>query len=543
MLRVVIDAEPGHLNPVLDPDVWGYRVAHDLICEPLLRRRADSAAEGAGAGTPGAPGGAGVPAVSDSRDEDGRADAYEGVLAERFTVDSDGAGIDIALRKGVRFHDGKALTAHDVRATLELVLSAVRTAPRTQALLQDLYRVEVIGPERLRLVLRRPNGRLLQALAEVDILPAHLLEGRETLAQLRRRPVCTGPYRLHEWLHGAEGRLVLRRDPGYWGAAPALAELHFLVVPDAQRGLSLMRRGGAELLGRLPALYVPEQVEPTMLKGRLRKLEVPANQLMLILWNGRNPVLSKDTRRALSLLLDRPRLVAEVRHGLGQPLRLPPPLLGVAADALGPQVAAAEALLDQAGLRRAPAAGSSGKPGGRLFAVGDQPGKPVRLGLLLPAGSTEAAEVARRVVEALGRQDILVVPETLDFASLQGRLRRGAYDAAVLSYAWTGSPAEADLGPLLHRGGAQAVTGSEGPDLDAALDGVHRALSPDKRRAAQAALEDALRQAEPVTFLYRPRQLLLLDLRVRPASPPLQGDFPRLRALGLDPPPPPTTQP
>ena len=35
VVRLVIDGEPSHLNPLLDPDLWGHRIAHDLVCEPL----------------------------------------------------------------------------------------------------------------------------------------------------------------------------------------------------------------------------------------------------------------------------------------------------------------------------------------------------------------------------------------------------------------------------------------------------------------------------------------------------------------------------
>ncbi|HNI61746.1 MAG TPA: hypothetical protein PKW11_17530, partial [Pseudomonadota bacterium] len=34
-IRLVIDGEPAHLNPLLEPDLWGHRIAHDLVCEPL----------------------------------------------------------------------------------------------------------------------------------------------------------------------------------------------------------------------------------------------------------------------------------------------------------------------------------------------------------------------------------------------------------------------------------------------------------------------------------------------------------------------------
>lgn len=41
-VRIAIESEPAHLNPIADPDLWGYRIAHDLICEPLVRRKADA---------------------------------------------------------------------------------------------------------------------------------------------------------------------------------------------------------------------------------------------------------------------------------------------------------------------------------------------------------------------------------------------------------------------------------------------------------------------------------------------------------------------
>ena len=100
-LRLVIDGEPAHLNPLLDPDLWGHRIVHDLICEPLLRR-----VEGASGPT------------------------YEGVLAERFRLDRDGRGLDLWLRKGVHFHDGRPLSAYDVQLSLQMVLASEHSAPQ-----------------------------------------------------------------------------------------------------------------------------------------------------------------------------------------------------------------------------------------------------------------------------------------------------------------------------------------------------------------------------------------------------------------------------
>jgi peptide/nickel transport system substrate-binding protein len=491
-LRVVIEADPAHLNPLLDPDLWGYRIAHDLICEPLIRSK------------PG-PQGSGAAAA-----------AYEGVLAERFSFDPDGMGATFYIRRGVRFHDGKALTAHDVRFTLDRLFASGSVAPRTRALLADLLRVSVLGPHALRVELRRPSGRLLQDLSEIDILPEHLFnQGSLAYQPQNRRPVCTGPYRLAEWRHGDGGEIVLCRDPGYWGTPGRSEVIRFLIVKDATRGLALVRRGGADVLGSVPALYVPDQVEPAMLRGRLRTLEVPARQLSLVLWNGRHPALSLPAvRRALSGLIDRQRLVREVRHGLAEPRALPPPL--PPGDPAPWELAAAEATLDEAGVTRQ----SAGGP--RSFG-----GRPLRLTLLVPAGSSEAGAAAKRIAEMLSRTGILVQPEVQDMSTLQARLRRGAFDAALLAWSWTGAMDEPDLRPLLARTGAQAHGRGESADLDGALDAAARATA-ERHKGATEHLAALLRREEPVSFLYRPRQLLLVGLQVADVS--ISGDFLNLRA-------------
>ena len=58
VVRLSIDGEPGHLNPDIDPDRWGFRLSHDLVYEPLVRALPDG--------------------------------TYAPVLADRFSVDPGG---------------------------------------------------------------------------------------------------------------------------------------------------------------------------------------------------------------------------------------------------------------------------------------------------------------------------------------------------------------------------------------------------------------------------------------------------------------------
>lgn len=509
-LRLVIDAEPQHLNPILDPDLWGYRIAHDVICEPLLRpRRPGSQVAGVLTGPQGL-------------------EQYEGVLAERVRIDSDGRGIDIWVRRGVRFHDGRPLTAFDVRATLEMVLHSGQSAPRTQALLQDVTRMAVVDKDVVHVDLRRPARAFLAALAEIDILPAAHFPGGKMLYQpFNRRPICTGPFRLAEWKRGSH--ISLRRAPGYWGPAPASEDLQFLIAADGARALSHLRQGEADGVLRISPRYLSAQVEPATQRGRWIAVERAANQIVALVWNGRHGVAGQvQVRRALSGLLDRDRLVREVRTGLGAPVALPPlspGLPGTPGASAALTTAQAEALLDEAGLLRL------GVGGPRAVM-----GRPLRLRILVPAGSHELAEVARRLAEPAARVGLKLEAEVLDLADLLGRIRRGAFELALLAWSWTGSERELDLSPLLRIGLPETspVLAELAPLLVRARDGELDAVS--------GRLQGIWQREEPVTLLYRPRQLFLFTPGVRvlgnpdPAfagEPSSSGDFLSLRELFL----------
>lgn len=500
-VRVVIDSEPAHLNPVLDPDLWGYRIAHDLICEPLVRRRPDSAQEGAGSAR------------------------YEPVLAERFRIDSDGHGIELWIRKGVRFHDGRQLTAFDVRATLDMVRTAGPSAPRTQALLADVVRIQVANKDQLRIDLRRGSRRpsILEVLSELDILPAsYFPTGRLVHQPFNRRPICTGPYRLTEWRRGSQ--LILRRNPTYWGQPGASEELRFRIAPDGSHGLSLLRQGEAEVLGRVAPRYLADQVEPAVQRGRFRKLELDANQAVVLLPNGRHPLLGEvAVRRAVGQLLDsnreRERLVRDVRRGLGSPLRLP--LIGADGEpaAEAASLASAEALLDGAGVQRVT------PDGPRQYQ-----GRPVRLRLLVPAGATELQDVAKRLGEVVAKVGLKLDSEVVDLPTFIGRLRRGMFELALLAWSWTGDKSELDVEPLL---GYVLPAGPLLAELGASFTALRDGTDP--ARAASRLLS-RWQESVPLFLLYRPRQMLLMSPQLEPAPPPLLGDFIDLSALVRPPP-------
>src|SRR5262249_4817577 len=148
----------------------------------------------------------------------GTSGGYRPALAQRWQTSPDGLHIDLELRPGVRWHDGRAFGVLDVQATLEPLLRADGRGPQAlKQALTDIVAIELVAERTVRLVLRRPSDLALRALCDVPMMPDHLLRGPGAdPAALGRAPVGTGPFRFAAWERGK--RIRLARWPGAWRA-------------------------------------------------------------------------------------------------------------------------------------------------------------------------------------------------------------------------------------------------------------------------------------------------------------------------------------
>ena len=77
--------------------------------------------------------------------------AWAPSLAESWTQSKDGLVYEFALRKGVRFHNGDALTAEDVKFSFERYKGAAATTLKAR-----VAAVEIVDASRVRLRLKQP---------------------------------------------------------------------------------------------------------------------------------------------------------------------------------------------------------------------------------------------------------------------------------------------------------------------------------------------------------------------------------------------------
>ena len=239
------------------------------------------------------------------RDADGTPKPW---LARSVTRSDDGRRLTVQLREGVRWHDGRPLTAADVAFTFRFV--AAREQPRFTPQLGNVERVRATGRLTAEIDLRRPSpGFDDQPLADLPILPQHLWkglpEGRSAPPGL---PVGSGPYRL-ESARPAQG-YVFRASRSYFLGTPRVDEIRVPIIDDAERTYTELRKRRVDMV----PLNLPERAARTLDSALGIGLQRgPSYTGTALLLNLRRPPFDRlVARRAVARALDLERIVRNV---------------------------------------------------------------------------------------------------------------------------------------------------------------------------------------------------------------------------------------
>jgi peptide/nickel transport system substrate-binding protein len=254
-------------------------------------------------------------------------DRLEGALAERHEVSPDGLKITLHLRPGARWHDGSAVTAEDVKWSLDRVVSAQSMA-RAQAATGSMTSPEqfrVLGERVVEITLPRPDRMALPNLATIfmPMFNARLARRHATEADpwasewLRANSAAGGAYRVESFRPGEQ--LILRRnDDWICGPLPFFRRVIVQTVPDAATRASLIERGDADLSLDLQT----SDVIALERRGRVKVVQMPQQSIMSFLaFNTRMPPFDNlALRQAVAAALPYEDLFQAAVFGRGERL-------------------------------------------------------------------------------------------------------------------------------------------------------------------------------------------------------------------------------
>ncbi|MBI4217361.1 MAG: hypothetical protein HY603_00960, partial [Parcubacteria group bacterium] len=275
-------------------------------------------------------------------------------LAQNYQVLEKGKIIEIQLKEGVLWHDGKLFGADDVVFTVRTLQNpSVKSPVRAN---WAGVEVEKISDLRIRFTLREPYAAFMEKLT-LKIIPAHIWQEipveQIALSSLNLQPIGTGPFRVEKTIQDSGGlvkEMRLKVFSKYINKKPFISSLTFKFFENEEKMLASARSGQIESF----PVSSPNAAKYAGLGERIEQFSLPrAFGVFFNLASPKQTFQERSVRQALSLAIDRQNLVqtlAPDAEAVSSPLL--PEFFGFDSPALVPtDKAAAKTLLKQAGFR------------------------------------------------------------------------------------------------------------------------------------------------------------------------------------------------
>jgi len=275
-LVMIIESSPTNLDPRVGIDAWSERI-DALMFDDLLDR-----------------------------------DEHLNVtpaLAERWEV-PDPLTYIFHIRRGVKFHDGRALASRDVKWTFDSMLQGKIRTTRAAAY-RYVDRVEAPDDYTIVFRLKEPFSTLLWNLSDgaMGIVPYG------TLAEMTNHPVGSGPFRFVSAEQDKE--VIVERNEDYWGDKPHVPRVRFVVVPDTTTRALELRKGSADIASNA---LTSDMVLTLEKEPNLQVERAPGTVFSYLAFNLHDPILRDvRVRQALAYAIDRRPMIQYLWRGFARP--------------------------------------------------------------------------------------------------------------------------------------------------------------------------------------------------------------------------------
>jgi peptide/nickel transport system substrate-binding protein len=419
------------------------------------------------------------------------------------------------LRTGVRFHDGRALTARDVLWTIDSMINSKSAGAVISPKAASFAAVDALeAPDEHTVIfhLKHPDNFLLTNLSTgaIGIVPEG--SGKE----FWQHPVGTGSFEFVS--QQIDQDVILERNSLSWSVVPKIGRVRFSVVPDAiTQSLELEKGSGDVAVNSLPM----DSLGVLAARPNLQLEETGGTEIQYLGFNLRDPLL-KDVRvrQAIACAIDRGLIIRTLLLGYARPASslLPESHWAWAGDVAHYDFdpVRARQLLDETGLR----AGLDG----------------IRFHLTMKTSNDEGTRLLAAVLQQqLAAVGIALEIRSYEFATFYSDVMRGAFQ--IYSMRWVGIQqpdifsfafATANFSP---RGVNRSHYSNA--KLDALLDDAATSQDKSRRRTEYAEAQQILARDLPAINLWYRDTVVVHSRRLTHVIPSPVGSYTFLDAAEL----------
>ncbi len=438
-------------------------------------------------------------------------------LCTRWRLHSSGRSVRLELRNDVLLHDGRPLTAADVKASIQWAVRrcSERLPPALAAIrgvgswrrgdADDLEGVCVLAASELEVLLEEPlpiypelltDTRTAVAIPVADASEAQLEAGIRDQAGLL---LGTGPFRP---VQVATQRVELARQEAYWDQPPRLDVLEFQAGLESEQMAEGLRGGSLDMALELR----PDDLESLLRDRRLRRrlVETPWTNSFFVVFDRAGEVARHYAlRRALSGVVQTDSLVRRLLGRLAQPADglLPPGILGHDPGRRRERLSLVQAreVLEDVGLR-----------------------PPIRLRVMLhPSFRNRYDQLARELFELWAQLGVEVDIESGGLTHYLSHPERGTEEGAphvdVILARWIADYQDPDIFThgLFHSQQGRFRHSCSSPQGDRLLEQARASADPDVRADLYRRFEDQLLDSHLLLPLFHEINYRLLGPNVR----------------------------
>ncbi|RYZ81422.1 MAG: hypothetical protein EOP06_23520 [Proteobacteria bacterium] len=141
--------------------------------------------------------------------------AWKPRIAEKWEISKDSKTFIFHLRKNVVFHDGKPLTAEDVKFSFDAIFEPAYQAAHLRPYYEGIAKVEVVDPLTVKVTAKDTYFKNFDTMATMTIMPKHVYGDVEKSKKMTRTLIGSGPYVLDKFERGQ--LIVLKKFDKWYG--------------------------------------------------------------------------------------------------------------------------------------------------------------------------------------------------------------------------------------------------------------------------------------------------------------------------------------
>lgn len=222
-------------------------------------------------------------------------------VASDYKISEDGRTYTFTLRENVKFHNGKTVTAQDVKYSIERN-AGMRDEDLLIGRFANIESVNIIDETTIDVVLKEPDTELI-AYMTVAIIP-------EDYDNQKNELVGTGPFKFKEY--EVDNKFVVERFDDYWGNAPELEKVEFRIVSNTDSVILDLKAGSIDIYP-----YLTDD-QATELKEKFNIEVGNTNLVQGLFLNNQNKYFSNElVRQAIYYATNRTEIQDMVSGGNG----------------------------------------------------------------------------------------------------------------------------------------------------------------------------------------------------------------------------------